>query len=136
MSPAERQSGFTLVELLCAVTIALVLLTVALPGWREYRQGVERVQAVRGLQQAAGCQAARTAVNLAASLADCLPASTRSYRFLLVPARGGFDRGHEWRAEPRGPQRGDACGTLVLDHSGSRRLLAAPGTGIDCWRGR
>ncbi len=135
ISQRHGQAGFTLVELLCTVTIALVLMTVALPTWRDYRFGVARVEAVRALQQAAACQAAREAVDLAVNRRGCLPPPTRSYRFVLLSARGGFGQGHEWRAEPRGEQRGDACGTLALAHDGRRRLLGATGFKADCWRG-
>lgn len=136
MNGVRRSSGFTLVELLCAVTIALVLMSVALPGWQEHRFRVERVQAVQALQRAAACEAARSSISLRTDRQACLPGSSGAYRFLLVPARGGFAMGHEWRAEPRGRQRGDACGTLVLDHAGRRLTLGAGSSRVDCWRGR
>jgi len=135
-SSARPPGGFTLPELLCAVVITLVLLTVALPAYREHRLAVARTDALLALREAAACQAGRRHLERQATLRDCLPAPTRAYRFLLVPTRAAGREGHEWRAEPRGDQRGDACGTLVLRDDGHRDALGAGWRRVRCWRGR
>jgi type IV pilus assembly protein PilE len=37
------------------------------------------------------------------------------------------------KATPRGPQAGDACGTLTLDQTGTRGADAAGGGVATCW---
>lgn len=133
---ADRRRGFSLPELLAAIAITLVLLTLALPGYQAHHHRMERVQALQGLQQAARCHVAQRSLKGMGDPARCLPAPSRSYRFLVVPARGGLAAGHEWRAEPLGAQRQDSCGTLVLDHEGRKAALGTPARGVACWRGR
>lgn len=131
--------GFSLTELLAALAITLLLLSVALPGYREHRHAAARVQALQSLQSAERCRVSRSALagrGTERPIDDCLPPDTAAYRFLLVPAEGGFDQGHDWRAEPRGDQRQDRCGTLVLDHLGRKSVLGSGEGGANCWRGR
>lgn len=130
------QSGFSLPELLAAMAITLVLMTLALPGYQAHQHRVERVQALQGLQGAARCHTTQLSLQGKSDLTRCLPAPSRTYRYLVVPARGGLELGHEWRAEPLGAQRRDGCGTLVLDHEGRKYQLGTPARGVACWRGR
>ena len=131
--------GFSLTELLAALAITLLLLSVALPGYREHRHTAARLQALQSLQSAERCRASQSALagdGASRPIHDCLPPDTAAYRFFLVPAEGGFGEGHDWRAEPRGDQRRDRCGTLVLDHLGRKSVLGTGEGGADCWRGR
>ena len=125
-----------MIELLTALVITLVLLTLALPGYQAYRHRVERVLAAQGLQQAAQCFGAQQLLGNNSEPNHCLPVATGTYEFRFVPLTGGLQPGHEWRAEPVGSQRGDGCGTLVLDHLGRRSVLGTPARGVSCWRGR
>lgn len=132
----RHQRGFTLLELMAALVITMALLTVALPGFEAQQYRVERVQALQGLQAAARCHAAQRAIRGQVDPSRCVPPASPRYRFFLVPAQGGLDAGHEWRAEPQDAQRGDPCGTLVLDHLGQKSVLGTPARAVACWRGR
>lgn len=134
-----RKRGFTTVELLTALLITGVLLTFALPAWQAHGYRIERSAALAGLQQAARCQAKRSVWTTSPGLlpdTSCLPRASTSYRFLAVPTEGPDGAGYEWRAEPRGRQRADRCGTLVLDHQGRRAVLGTAEQALRCWRGR
>jgi type IV pilus assembly protein PilE len=134
-----RERGFTLLELLTALLITAILLTLALPAWHAYGLRVERSSALAGLQQAAQCEAKRsiwTSVTVVDPDPTCLPPDSPAYRFLVVRTGVGREAGVEWRAEPRGRQRSDACGTLVLDHRGRRSVLGTAEEALRCWQGR
>ncbi len=134
-----RVRGFTLLELLSALLIFGVLLTVALPAWQAHTFRIERTAALAGLQRAAQCQAKQSVwetLPFARPDTRCLPRDTGAYRFLAVPTGTPADGAYEWRAEPLGRQRGDACGTLVLDHRGQRAVLGTAEHALRCWQGR
>ncbi|MEE4175343.1 MAG: prepilin-type N-terminal cleavage/methylation domain-containing protein [Xanthomonadales bacterium] len=148
-STINGQRGFSLLELMSALLITAVLLTIALPAWEGYTFRIERTAALTSLQQAAQCQAHRAVWTTGADPApdpDCLPPRTTAYRFFIAPsaepaASDPFTNapaapGYEWRAEPLGRQRGDACGTLVLDHRGRRSVLGTAEQALRCWQGR
>lgn len=128
--------GFTLVELLVALLITAVLLTLAIPTYREHQVRVERTQALQTLNAARQCAAAQTLQGGPAPGGHCTPVATSHYRYLLVTTSNDRERRFEWRAEPRGVQMADACGTLVLDHLGGKRVLGAARSSQACWRGR
>ena len=137
--PAGREHGFSVLELLTALLITSVLLTFALPAWQAHGHRVERVNALASLQQAAQCQTRRSVWATSSSLApdaSCLPRPSTAYRFLAVRTAGPEGDGYEWRAEPRGRQTADDCGTLVLDHLGRRSVLGTAEQALRCWQGR
>ena len=136
MAAIPLNRGFSLPELLCALAIAALLLGIALPVHQQHRHRVERVQAARALEGAATCLATNESLDRMIGAANCLPTPTGAYRFELAPTSGGWMEGHEWRAEPRGGQRGDRCGTLVLDHDGRRTVTGTDRDADACWRGR
>jgi type IV pilus assembly protein PilE len=133
------ENGFSSLELLTALLIAGVLLTIALPAWQAHGYRVERAAALAGLQEAAQCQARRSVwTEPSGDLPDdaCLPRASSAYRFLALRTGGPDEPGYEWRAEPQGRQRADACGTLVLDHQGRRSVLGTAEQALRCWQGR
>jgi type IV pilus assembly protein PilE len=134
-----RNRGFTLLELLTALLITGMVMTVALPAWQAHGFRIERTAALTRLQRAAECQAQRSLWVTATTSepdVDCLPRDSSAYRFLAVQTGGVESGAYEWRAEPQGRQRGDACGTLVLDHRGRRTVLGTAERALPCWQGR
>jgi prepilin-type N-terminal cleavage/methylation domain-containing protein len=128
--------GFTLPEILVALLITALLLTLALPAYRDHQTRVQRSEALLALQAAGQC-AARQRLQGADNAWDrCTPRPGNHYNYLLIAANGGPEEGFEWRAEPRGAQKTDACGTLVLDHLGAKRVLGAVRSPQACWAGR
>ena len=136
---ALTECGFSLLELLTALLITGIILTFALPTWQTHGHRVERSAALAGLQQAAQCQAKRSIWTPASPVnpdPTCLPRNSGAYRFLVVRTGSPKVQCYEWRAEPQGKQRGDACGTLVLDHKGGRSVLGTAERARRCWQGR
>ena len=128
-----------MLEVLTALLIAAVLVSLALPAWQSQGYRIERSAALAGLLQASQCQARRslwTSADPAYPDPTCLPRESPGYRFLAVRTGGPNGPGFEWRAEPQGRQRGDDCGTLVLDHRGRRSVLGTAEQALRCWRGR
>lgn len=130
------QAGFTLVELLVVVLITAVLLTLALPAYQKHQVTVQRSQALQALQSARQCAARQKLQGSPAAEDRCTPVATAHYRYLLLTGNGNLEYTFEWRAEPRGVQMADACGTLVLDHLGGKRVLGAASSPQACWQGR
>lgn len=128
--PAE--DGFSLIELLVAVLITTILMSLTVPAYREHQVRVHRTAALQALQSARHCQAGQRVQGASEFSERCAPAPTPYYQYLLVTAEGT----HEWRAQPQGRQMSDACGTLVLDHLGAKRVLGAVRSSHACWQGR
>jgi len=128
--------GFTLVELLCALLITAVLLSIAVPAWSERQYAVHRTAALQALQAARQCELKRQLLQHGAGAPVCVPTASRHYRYLLLPTGAGWREGYEWRATPLGTQRQDRCGTLVLDHRGEKRVLGAAQAALKCWSAR
>lgn len=129
-------SGYTLVELLVALLITAVLMTLAVPGYQEHQLTVHRTEALQTLQGAHQCEARQRLQGIKGSTGRCTPGPTAHYNYLLIADGRGLERTHEWRAEPRGAQKTDACGTLVLDHLGAKRVLGSVRSPQLCWQGR
>ena len=53
---AVRASGFTLIELVIVVAVLAILMTLAVPNYRQYALRVQRGEAINMLLQAAMCQ--------------------------------------------------------------------------------
>jgi type IV pilus assembly protein PilE len=134
-----------MLELVLALAMAAVVAAYTVPAYLAHTARGHRMEAVLSLHRAAHYVAVSGSATghplvLPRGL-DRSPGHGRTvYRLELVSAqdRGG---GYEIVAVPAddGPMRGDACGTFVLDGSGTRsnRAPAAGGTVLDaCWLGR
>lgn len=128
--------GFTLIELLIVLLITALLMTVAVPGYQEHQVTVQRAEALQALQAAHQCEARQRLQGVAGAAGRCTPGPSDHYNYLLIADNRGAERQHEWRAEPRGAQKADACGTLVLDHLGGKRVLGSVRPPQICWQGR
>lgn len=131
-----RSPGFTLIELLIVLLVTALLMSVAVPGYREHQVTVQRTEALQALQAAHQCEARQRLQGVAGAARRCTPGPSVHYNYLLIDDNRGMERRHEWRAEPRGAQKTDPCGTLVLDHLGGKRVLGSVRPPQTCWQGR
>lgn len=140
---ADRRSeeGFSLVEVLVVLALAAVLLSLALPNYREQVARTRRVQAQAGLlEDAQSMQRYYAANNTYENATDASLATARTPRegdvasyTLSVMATPPTLTGWTLVATPVGPMTGDRCGSLTLDSLG---VKGATGTApvAECWR--
>ena len=129
-------SGFSLLEILIAMVVVTILLTLAIASYQRYVIRAQRAEAVRIVLGTASCQErlrARTGYYDTSRCASGL--DTRHYTFRLEP--DGDTESLEFRvlAEPRRRSPADRCGSLSLDQAGARSI-SGPGSPADCWGGR
>jgi type IV pilus assembly protein PilE len=101
-----NRRGFGLLELMIAMLVVAVLLGLAIPSYRQYVSRAHRAEAVRTLLAAASCQERIRAQSGYYDTARC--------------ASGLADR----------------CGSLTLNHAGTRAVSADGASVADCWGGR
>lgn len=144
MTPGRRPAnpaGFTLIEVLVALTIVAILAAVALPGYHESIRRGRRAEARVGLLQAAHWLE-RVATRTGSYLHDeadfpetlkGVPSQSYVIAFEASEAKGS---GYTLTAIPRGAQVGDRCGGFTLDQTGLRGLASPSATEAlkaECW---
>ena len=145
--PPERQSGFTLIEVMIVVAIVGILSAVAYPSYAEYIRRGHRADARAGLLQAQQwLERASTATGVypvSGSAPDyALPSTltwagdtTKRYTigFQGAPTTATFTLVATRKAG--GPQATDRCGDFTLTNTGIRNIVnyAAGTTATECW---
>ena len=127
--------GLSLLELLVVLTISAILLSIAIPVYRGHAQRAQRADAIRALLEISACQERVRASTGFYDTTRCLPdAGPETYLFELLPENDTTTLVFTALAAPK--NRADGCGTLRLDHSGTRSVSADAGRVSDCWGGR
>ena len=145
--PPERQSGFTLIEVMIVVAIVGILSAIAYPSYAEYIRRGHRADARAGLLQAQQwLERASTATGVypvSGSAPDyALPSTltwagdtTKRYTigFQGAPTTATFTLVATRKAG--GPQATDRCGDFTLTNTGIRNIVnyAAGTTATECW---
>ncbi|MDR1424026.1 MAG: type IV pilin protein [Azoarcus sp.] len=133
---AHSQKGFTLIELMIAIVIVALLVGIALPSYREQVRRTKRAECEAVLLKAASMLERHHSANYVyafttevESTLQCPPGggdATYTFKKEILDT-GGF----KLNAIPAGGQTGDRCGTLTLDHTGSKGSAL---TSAECWR--
>ena len=132
--------GFSLIELLIAMTVLAILVAVAVPSYRESVAKGRRADAQAVLMEAAqflerfhtenlryNTSLAGVAVALPAALAAAPREGTTKYYDISIQSVA--TQTYTLRAVPRTGQSTDRCGTMTLNHLGAKT-----GSATDCWR--
>ena len=144
----KKHHGFTLIELMIAVAIVGILVSVALPSYNRYVLRSHRVDAINGLLDAASRQARyytmnnsyTNAMNALGYPVDSagnyqVPSSTTTYYNVTVQSKtdatSTTPATFTVQAVPSGTQASDACGTFTLTDLGVRGVSAS--TVASCW---
>ena len=150
--------GFTLIELMIAIAIVAVLVSIALPTYRQHILKSLRSEAKVALMQAAQLQERNFTVNGtyvgtedlavlfglargAEILSGEAPSPATSFYALTVEPEGAggcanWTQCFVLRATPRRSQTADGCGDLTLTSTGRQGVSGAGIDAADCWAGR
>ena len=128
---SNRQGGVTLIELIIVLAILSLLLLAALPSYHRYVQRTYRTEAIEALLSEATRQEQNYLVKRKFETRQAYSGASGRYRISVDLTDGG--RGYVIRAQPRGNQSKDICGTFELDNKGRKR---SDGDNTQCWIGR
>ena len=136
VTPVQIPKGFSLLELMVVLALMAVLLTVAIPSYRQYIQRGERAEAIRLMLAIAQCQERIRANTGYYDTTQCLDGMDHaSYSLRIQPIGTPGSPVFEVVAEPNEPE-GNTCGALSLDQTGARGITSESGTLSACWGGR
>ncbi len=126
-----------MLELLVALVVLAVLVTLAVASYDNHVVRAQRAEAVRMLLSAAACQErlrSSTGRYDATQCADGTADSAYDLR-LELPAEP-LTEGYTLIAEPHSRHPADRCGALTIDQSGHRSIEGEESLTSACWGGR
>lgn len=141
-SSLQRNSGFTLIEVMVVVAIIGILSAVAFPSYTEYIRRGNRAEATAALLEAQQFMERYYAANNRYSTTvngnPTLPA-----RLQTLPSSGGtrYTLGvaatvntYTLTATPSGSMAADKCGALTITNTGVKGRSSTGPTVAECWR--
>ena len=131
-----RLTGLTLIEVVVVMAIIAILLSLAIPSYRQYLQRGHRADAIRTLLEMASCQERARSDNGYYDTTRCLVTSQSDfYWFRIEPADSAQSLTYTLFASPLNRNRNDNCGDLSLDQKGTRGITGEQDRLKKCWGG-
>lgn len=129
--------GFSLLELMIVLLIFGILLSQAIPSYRKYTERGYRADATRTVLSIAACQERVRSGNGRYDTRQCLNSIDEShYSFQFESVDDGSGQKFRVLATPLWEERGRECGTLSIDHAGTRDISGSRDNLVACWSGR
>ena len=130
--------GFSLIELMIVVALVGILLYLALPSYHRFVQRGYRVEAIAQLIAAAACQERVRTATGAFDTGKCIPPPTADshYQLSINPPADEESDGFVLQATPLQDTELDPCGSLGLNHAGTRTISGPQENLWACWSGR
>ncbi|MDX1554974.1 MAG: type IV pilin protein [Xanthomonadales bacterium] len=126
----------TILELVVVIAAIAILVSLAIPSYRDYMIRVHRTEAVSILLGIGSCQEQLFSTTGRFDTGACLAAEPDHYEIRMDPPDNANTLSFTAWADPIGAQERDRCGSLGLDQTGLRRVS---GEGADvgkCWAAR
>lgn len=120
--------GFTLIELMIVVAVIAVLAAIAVPAYTEQVRKSHRADAQTAMLELAQRLERCFTLNNAYNHADC-PTAQNTGRYNITPTATATTFTISAAPTTVGGQTKDACGTMTLDHRGTR----GPASPASCW---
>jgi len=128
--------GFTLIELVTVIVIVAILVSLAVPSYRNHMLRIHRTEAISALFDLAACQERVFAIQGRYDTTSCIPESLEHYTLRIEPAHATQSLVYSAWADPTGSQVSDQCGSLGLDQTGLRQASGQNSNINKCWNGR
>ncbi len=132
----RRPAGFSLLELMIVIAVLGIVVSLAVPGYRQQLLRSHRVAVIGQMLRVADCQERVYATRQAYDMGMCLPQPDARYALEIGPAGDDIPGGYLILARPLGSQARDVCGSLGLNHLGVRTVGNADADAERCWAGR
>ncbi|SEK04441.1 type IV pilus assembly protein PilE [Paraburkholderia diazotrophica] len=137
----HKSHAFSLLELVVAMAIAATLAVFAVPSYRAHIAKAHRMDAASALYRAAQFVESSAYVDgapLPSGLAQAPQAGKAVYHLRILSA-DDLNGGYALEAQPiaNGPMADDACGTFILDATGTKSNRGSADAVADqCWSTR
>lgn len=133
----HHTAGFTLIELMIAVAIAGIVLSIAVPSYTEYVQRSHRANAKTALLQAAHWMERAATTTGSYPLTESIPAGllqVEGGRYSVTAISTGVAFTFTASRVASTGQAGDKCGDYVLDQANRKTVINATRmTAQECW---
>ena len=129
--------GFSLLEIMLALSVLGVLMALAIPSYQQYVYRAWRSDAINQLLSAASCQERMFVQKGGYNAKGCTDQfQTEHYRIMYLPENLDSSERFTVIAEAKNENAAGNCGRLSLDHSGTRGIDGDSAYQRKCWEGR
>lgn len=136
MKKHKFSKGYTLIEVMIALTLVAIVLSLAVPSYRNYVVRAGRTEAMESLLAAATCQE-RIYTHTNAYDQDACEGNTSNNKYTITVATSNGNQSFVATATPQAAQAEDDCGSLTINQAGAKTAAGEGGSfNRTCWSGK